>query len=229
MKNRWMRWIATAVALSAAACGEAAGPSHREFELEVHTSSDQGKDLAGVGVARAGHSLGTTDGDGRLALRLTGLDGQIIQLSVTCPNGFVNGAKPILVRLLDTRRVGQSAPQAQRVETICDRARRDVVVVVAASGAAGLPIKVNGEYAAETDADGAAHIPLRVDRGVRALEVEIDTSLHRELTPRSPRRIFELSGRDAVLVMQQSLAVAREKASPPRPRSPGRHVPTRID
>jgi hypothetical protein len=229
MNRHYVGRLLLLVALVATACGGSPGPVRRDFELEVKATSDDGKALPGVSLARTGRVLGKTDASGRLVLRIAGPDGEVVPLAVTCPDGFLNEKKPLSVRLASTRRVGQAAPQPLRVDASCTRARRDVVLVVHAVGGGGLPVKVNSEHAVDTDADGNAHVLLQVDRGVRALEVELDTSARADLQPKNPRKIFDLSGRDAVLVVQQSLTPVRVRSGVARSRVPQRHVPTRID
>jgi hypothetical protein len=219
-----------ALPLLAAACAGPAPSAHHDFGIDVRVSGDDGRALAGAVIHRGTETLGKTDADGRLLLAVSGPEGQTVALRLTCPGGYTEPKGTPSVRLARTRRVGASAPEPQKLTLVCSKLTRNAVVVVRAPGGAELPITINGEPAGTTDADGNAHVLVEVHRGLRALDVTLDTGKEKLLTPRNPRKLFELEGEDAVLLFEQPLAVRyRARPSTTAAPTPKKHVPTRID
>jgi hypothetical protein len=215
--------------LVTAACGGAPPPPRQNFGIDVHVAGDDGRTLADAILYRGDATLGKTDGDGRLALSVSGSEGQTVALRLACPSGYT--PKGVLsVRLTRTRRVGAAATEPQKVSAVCSKLTRTAVIVVRAPGGSELPINVNGQSAGRTNADGNAHLLVEVHRNLRALDVELDTREQKHLVPASPKKLFELDGKDAVLLFDQALTVRYRPrplaAAPPPPRH---HVPTRID
>jgi hypothetical protein len=65
---------------------------------------------------------------------------------------------------------------------------------------------------------------------VRSLAVTLDTTGRQDLVPKNPRRLFDLDGGDALLVMEQSfrgLARPKKRDQVQAPRT--RHIPVRVD
>jgi len=217
-----------AAALAVTACSAAPAPP-RDFAVELTVHSDDGSAVADVTLARGRQSLGKTDAEGRLRLRLAGAEGEVVPLAVTCPDRFVPPGVALSVRLTTTRRVGKSQPQAQKIEATCARRTRDVVVIVHAPGGETLPVKVNGLDAGTTDVRGDAQVVLRVERDLKALDVELDTTARPQLLPANPRKLVALDARDGILLVEQPFSLRRAGAPASRPRAQRRHVPTRID
>lgn len=212
-----------------AGCGAGSPPARHDFGVDVHVASDDGGPLSSALVHRGSETLGKTDGEGRLALSLSGSEGQTVTLRVTCPEGYSEPKGALSLRLTRTRRVGASALEPQKLTAFCNKLSRRAVVVVRAPGGGELPVTVNGQPAGSTDADGNAHVLVEVHRNLRALDVALDTSGHRQLVPQNPKKLFELDGKDVVLLFEQPLSVAY-RTKPVTTRAPApRHVPTRID
>lgn len=203
-----------------------------EARVQVHAKSDDDQPLSRVALTRATRALGETPASGLLELTLQGTEGQAVALGVVCPDGFVEQTEPRVVRLASTRAVGSGASAPIKVDVVCERRQRNVVLVVRTTGVAGLPITVNGERAGITDGNGIAHVLVRVARAVRSLEVAFDTQGRRELLGQSNRRLLELGPSDTVLVVDQRFA-----AKAPRAARSGKttsptltpRAPTRID
>jgi hypothetical protein len=204
-------------------------PVGSRFVLEFLVTSDDGYALVGSGIATGKSSLGITGSDGRLRVELEGTDGQLLPISVNCPPGYTSPDKVEPLRLARTRRVNEVTFQATHFESTCIRKVREIVVVVRAEAGSGLPIQIDARPAGTTDADGIAHVLVRADRNVKALNLTLDTSAHRDLRPKNPSRTYELAGNDAVLVFDQAFV----KAPKPKAHASGvkrrQNIPYRIE
>jgi hypothetical protein len=214
--------------VSISACSGPPAP-HQQFAVELSVQSDNGNPVADAALVRGHQLLGKTDPDGHLSLRISGPEGDLVSLTLTCPDGFVQPKVALPLRLTTTRRVGAKAAAPQKLEAICARKTRDLVVVVHATGGEALPVKVNGEDAGTTDSDGNAHVLLQAERDLKAIEVELDTTARRDIVPSTPRKIFALDGRDSILIVEQPFTARRAATPSSKPHAPRRHVPTRID
>lgn len=205
------------------------GPVASRFAVEFLVTNDDGNALAGTGIAAGMASLGKTGSDGRLRVELDGLDGQVLPISVSCPQGYTNLDKVASLRLTHTRRVNEVGFQATHFESTCTRNVREIVLVVRAEGGSGLPLQIDGRLAGTTDTDGIAHVLVRADRNLKALNVSLNTSDRQDLKPRSPSRTYELAGNDAVLVFDQAFvktSKAKSRSGSVRHRQ---HIPYRVE
>lgn len=204
-------------------------PDASRFAVEFLVSKDDGDALEGA-VVRAGNGdLGATGADGALRAELTGTEGQTVPVTVTCPDGFAGAERPSSVRLAHTRRVDLGGYQATRFEATCTREVREIVLVVRSEGAGGVPLVVDGRPAGSTNSDGIAHVLAHAERRVGALRVTLDTSSRPELKPKSPTRTYELSGKDAILLFDQTFVTAPKRVLRAAAPKPQKHVPYRID
>jgi hypothetical protein len=227
--RRLLRIALTGLALVATACGESPETLDERFDTTLRVVSDDAEPLGGAKFTLGKQELGTTGTAGTVSVRLRGTEGQILRLSVECPEGYAPPQAVPPLRLTRARRVdGRTEPLS--FETTCTRQTRNVALVVRAVNGDALPVLINGTERATTDADGNAHLLLHVDRGERALTVKLDTTARPELKPAKPERTFELSGRDAIVLFEPSFVTTRAKRSPrPAGTSAPRHVPYRLD
>ena len=229
MTRRFVRSVLIAASLLQPACTRVSDATAR-FQFELRARSDDGDPLAGALVAIGTQKLGTTDERGLLERAISGSEGQTLLAKVTCPMGYDGPKDPLSVRLTRTRGVNAAGPRPTRVDVTCKRKTRKIVVAVRAPDGAHLPVLVEGIAATTVNADGSAHVLVEVDEGVRSLAVTIDTSDRQELVPKNPRRLFELDGGDALLVMEQGFRMQTpRKRVEQREARPRRHVPTRVD
>lgn len=228
MKSLWIAPIVCLLA-SSSACGSqaAARPPADAFEVELRARNDDAAPLAGVAWIHGGQRLGETGADGALHLTLRGREGQTMQTAVECPIGYEAPDTVPLIRLSHTRRVSDKQPQPVVAEAVCTRTARELALVVHAEHGAALPVLVEGKPAGTTDADGNAHVLLRVDRAVQKLNVAVDTSAHADLIPKSPLRSFELDGRDGVLVFTENFSAV--PVARPRIQARPKYVPYRVN
>lgn len=188
-----------------AACVSAAcasgGPSPHDVEVEVHAES--GAPVSGAQLRVRGDYLGTTNPLGRATLRVPGLGGERLGVSVTCPPGFVAAeAEPEVVL------PKSGATEHARVSLLCQTQQHDAVVVVHAGTSASLPVLVDGVPVAQTDALGFAHVHVRAAPDA-AFEVSLDTSANAKLLPANPSRRFQIEGDDEVFVFDTAFDAPR--------------------
>jgi hypothetical protein len=230
MTFRISSWLILGMSVLFAGCSGSAPPPV-PFKVELGARSDDGEPIAGALFTSGTKRLGTTDARGVLERAIPGTEGQTLPVGATCPEGYEGPKGPLSVRLSNNvRSVGATGPKPTRLDVTCKRKTRQVVVVVHAPGGADLPVLVEGVAANTVNPDGSAHVLVEVDTSVKSLAVTLDTSARRDLVPKNPRRLFDLDGGDALLVMDQTFhGQARPKqrvVSDPRPR---RHIPTRVD
>jgi hypothetical protein len=221
--------VVACLAAMSSACGSPIGarPQAEAFEVELRVRNDDGEPLAGAAWNTGPSALGETGPDGGLRLTLRGREGQSMRTAITCPTGYVAPDAVPEVRLTHARRVSDKQAQPVTVEAVCSRISRDIVLVVHAERGPALPLLVDGKAAGATDADGNAHVLLRVDRAVRKLDVAVDTSGRSDLTPKNPARSFELDGRDGVLVLAESFS--QTPAAKTRSQGRPKYVPYRVN
>ncbi len=197
------------------------------FRITVAVTSDRGEPLEGASVRADGTALGVTGTSGLLTLSREGREGDPVTIDVICPDGYSLRAPRPSVRLARVHGLEVTDLMAQRVAVLCERRWMDLVIVVRSSGGADLPVFVDGKSVATTDAQGVSCISLTRKRDVPSVTVAVETASRPGLRPRSPSRTYDLDGRDAVLVFDESLRCARPlvRGSPLR----GRKSPYRLD
>lgn len=188
----------------AAGCGTPK-PTDQRFRLALSATTDDGAPLANVTFATGGTALGTSGPSGLFQVSLKGAEGQTLPLRVACPSGYQLTSEPPRVQLARTRRLDEASPNAIEVKVECTRQLRDIVLVVH-TDAPNIRVNVDGKQAATTADDGTAHLLLQLDRDTRQVAVALDTTDQPKLRPQSPSRIFELHGRDTLVVLDQSFA-----------------------
>jgi hypothetical protein len=173
-----------------------------------------------------------TGSSGTSSVKLEGTEGQVLPVTAECPEGYASSEKPQPLRLTRSRALGNGQIEPNWFQVTCTRKLRDVVVVVRAEGGGGLGVRIDGKSYGTTDPDGNAHVLLKLERDIRSLGVALDTSARPGLKPESPSRTFELSGRDAVLLVEQRFAQS-PRPKPALPKSPlpapRRHIPERLN
>lgn len=199
------------------------------FDVDFRAESDTGADLEGVSVSSSHRLLGTTNGSGRVSLRTKGLEGEIINVDLTCPDGYLAPELPISIRLAHTQSVDVRAAQPLKLSAVCTRTVRDVAIVVHADQGGSIPVTVDGQRATTMNADGYAQLLLHVDRAVRSITVGLDTSGQLQLKPKNPRREYELPPGDSILVYDQKFVKQRPTFERATAKREMRHIPYRID
>lgn len=195
-----------------ASCEGATDASH-EIQLDIFVESDPGVPLSDVPVELSGHGVQRTSVAGTLKTSLNVTVGELVTLSPRCPEGFI-GEEPRTIRVRRTRHA--AGFQRLRVRLRCRPESRVAVFLVRALGDQPIEIFVDGEWAANTDAEGVAHLSRRAAAG---------TELHLELRPRGPNvrperisRMFTMPDSDEIFVVDESFRSPVSRRGPPRPR-----------
>ena len=70
---------------------------------------------------------------------------------------------------------------------------------------------------------------VKADQATPSLSVSLDTSSRQDLKPRSPSRVYELAGNDAVLILDQALVATPKPLFHGGVIRPLKHIPYRVD
>lgn len=198
-------------ALCSAGCGMfEPPPPPAPFKAIVNVTGDPGHPIFGVPVSSGKQEPVLTGIDGKANLLFNGAEGDIREVTVTCPVGHQQAKGSISIRL--TRVVGDAVPT---YAVSCPPLRRKVVVAVRAENGPHLPVKYLNQVVATTDAGGAAHFALEIEPGT--FSVQLDTSGRDDLSPPNPGRILSVGQQDDVLVLDQKFAVKKKYVPPPPP------------
>jgi hypothetical protein len=204
----------TALLLVPPSCAERPPPD--PFQISIRVESDPGKAIAGATVTRANRILGTTSADGRVTLKIGGVEGEITDVNVTCPEGFQTPPRPInikLTRLAEKTKIPEYAVQ-------CPPSMRRVVVAVRAENGPHLPVIYLDKPVTRTDASGAASFALEVPPGSQ-FTVALSTAERKDIKPINPSKLFVVNSIDDVFLFDQRFDVEKKKVSAP----PAPHVP----
>jgi hypothetical protein len=185
------------------------------FEIIVAVSSDPGHPLPGAIIMKGGKEGPSTGADGKVTVKIGGLEGESVDLMVKCPADYVSPVKTLTVLL--RRNAGTKLAE---YEASCPPAIRHMVVAVRADNGPNLPVKILGRTVGYTDANGAFTyaLPLRPGDGV---EMMIDTSGNPLISPKSPTALLTMKPYDDLLTFDQKFQVKVVKRPPPyRPPPP---------
>lgn len=189
-----------------------APPPAPAFKAVLKVTGDPGQPLYGASVTAGKMQPILTNIDGRAELAFHGAEGDVREVTVTCPAGHQQPAGSIPIRL--TRLVGDQLPT---YAVSCTPLRRKVVIAVRAENGPFLPVKYLNQVVATTDSGGAAHFALEIEPGT--FSVALDTSTRNDLKPPNPASILSVGQRDDILVLDQKFEVIR-KYVPPPPKPP---------
>ena len=214
-----------------ALCGACADPEPLPFVAHFSVTADEKAPVAGAQIAVRGKTVGSTNASGELQVRLHGLEGDRLPITLTCPSGFAPSPADSVVILRSVQGLGGEERKPIDHSLGCQPTKRDAVVLVHVSGAAAsLPVKIDGALVGQTDGLGFGHFLLRPDPGTR-FEVALDTSSNDKLMPQNPQQLFQVDTHDDVFVF------AREFKLPPKPKPPRKrakpkpqiHIPIRLN
>jgi hypothetical protein len=198
------------VALTFVGAGCAEPPRPDPFTIWVKVESDPGKPVQGASVSRANRLLGTTNTEGRATLKINGVEGEITDVAVTCPEGFQSPTKPLSIRL--TRLAEKS--KVTEYGVTCAPSMRRVVVAVRAENGPNLPVMYLDRPVTRTDAAGAASFALEVPPGSQ-FTVALNTVERKDIKPISPSKLFVVSSQDEIFLFDQKFEVEKKKVVGP--------------
>ena len=191
-------------------------PPPEPFVVSVRVESDPGKAVVGANISRANRPLGTTAADGRAKLEIGGVEGEITDVMVTCPEGFQSPTKPLSIRL--TRLAEKT--KVPEYAVACPPAMRRVVVAVRAENGPNLPVMYLDRPITRTDTAGAASFALEVPPGSQ-FTVALSTAERKDIKPISPSKLFVVNAQDDVFLFDQKFEVEKKKPPP----APVIHIP----
>ncbi len=205
-----MRRVANLLAVSSlftfgSSCAEP--PPPEPFQIAVKVESDPGKAVPGATISRSNKVLGTTNAEGRATLKIGGVEGEITDVMVACPEGFQTPTRPLnirLTRLAEKTKIPEYSAQ-------CPPSMRRVVVAVRADNGPHLPVMYLDRQVTRTDAAGAASFALEVPPGSQ-FTVALNTIERRDIKPISPSKLFVVNSQDDVFLFDQKFDVEKKKA-----------------
>lgn len=177
-------------------------PKLRDQSAVVALESDPGVPLAGGVVYVGERPVTRTEADGRAKVSLSGLEGDVFRLSVSCPEGH-RAPAAIEFDLLVQKNADGSLPE---LRARCPRTLRRAVVVMRAENGKDLPVVHLGRVVARTDASGAATFGLDVHPS-EDVELTFDTTAAKKLVPHMPIVSFKAPERDDIVFVEQKFTV----------------------
>lgn len=200
-----------------AGCGAFDSPAPPPpFSSVLVVQSDPGVPVAGAEVSIGGKVTATTGADGRAALSIKGTEGDVVQVSVRCPEKYRTPTQPLGVRLARL-----SKGNVAEFSVMCPPTTRRIVVAVKAENGGNLPVRYLDQVVARTDDAGIAEIMLDVVPGTQfALTLDTNEKGNERLKPQNPSRPFVAADKDDVLTFEQKFQVEKRrvfKAAPPKP------------
>jgi hypothetical protein len=214
------------VALSLAGLASCRSPADapRRVVLDFVVESDPGVGLAGALVVVEGERVGQSDSNGFLRASVDAVPGSLIRIEHDCPEGYADPPEAEPLRMRDYEVVGPASPSPMEITLKCRPQKRVGAFVVRARNGFGLPVLLNGEVVAVTNSSGVAHFSSSAPAGSEYV-VQIDTTRHPRILPRSPTRLFTLPDHDEVFVVDQSFELAKRSG----PQRRGRARITKIE
>jgi len=182
------------------------------FDLFFEAKNDTGQPVPGVVISGNGKQLGMTGAEGVLHAFVRAKDGSSLRARAVCPEGYREPVQPAPMRLRRFRSIDRSDRGELRVTIECRATERLVALVVNTNKKADLPVLMDGREIARTNAEGVAHIALRVAPN-STFQVALDTSANEALRPKSPLGTFSVADSDSLVVFDQSFdeVVKRKK------------------
>lgn len=196
------RAVVAMAALVTMACGEPEPVEQFPFRFEARSDGAPVEDAT---IRIGGTAVGSTDASGVLDVTLEGRSGRTLPLLVDCPSAHRNPGDLRPITLQHLRRLDEpDVIQRVRVRVECPPRTRAAIVLVRTPGHAGVPVLVDGTERARTDADGLAHIALRLEPHT-TIEVALRTDHLADLLPRNPSRVYLVPDHDELFVFDQEL------------------------
>lgn len=188
------------------ACGDPPPPP--QFRVSFTALSDAAP-LAGVQIGIGGRLLGTTNPEGVLRVNLRGREGAIVAYRVQCPAGFRDPEESPPLTLRQFRGLDPAAAaRGVEITVRCRPTDRLAAVIVRTAGFANIPVLMQGQPVALTDASGVAHLMLKLPPSTN-FTLALDTSANPRIAPASPSQPFVVPDADEILVFDSPLIEQR--------------------
>ncbi len=191
-------------------CGEDAAPVIPRHAVSFMAESDPGIPLQGVTVSANGQPLGESDESGLISAVLEGPTGTMMQIAYECPEGHEQPERPKPLVLTTFQALDpESGPRGLEMSLECPPLERWAALVVR-TGQPDLPILIEDEEVARTDASGVAHHVLRGAPNSR-YRVTISTEGKPNLRPQNPRALVTLGSRSDTFVIEEEITERRAR------------------
>jgi hypothetical protein len=214
----WLRVPLALASLAAAGCPALKEQPPPPFEVAIRVDSDPGHPLPGAIIMKGGKEGPSTGADGRVAVKIPGIEGESVDLTVKCPPDYVSPTKPINVML---RRI--AGTKLVEYDVTCPPMLRRMVVAVRADNGPNLPVMYLGKELIRTDATGAATLLFQLRPGEQ-FELGFDTSEkgNERIRPQNPAQNFVMRSNDDVVTLDQKFTWLPKPshyiAPPPKPK-----------
>lgn len=207
MRLSGLALVSAAITITVMGAGCAEPPPPPAFKIAVRVEGDPGRPLANAQITRSSKALGVTNIEGKTTLAIDGVEGEIADVVVTCPEGYLSPNKALSIKL--TRLADNRIPE---YAVTCPPSMRRVVVAIRADNGPNLPVVYLNRPVTRTDASGAASFALEVPPGSQ-FSVALDTGDRKDMKPNSPQRIFVVNQQDEVFLFDQRFEIEK-KARP---------------
>lgn len=180
-------------------------PPPAQFRVSFTALADANP-LGGVEIAIGGRPLGLTNAEGFLRANLQGREGAIVAYRVKCPPGHrdPDESPPLTLRQFLELDPAAAAARGVEITVQCRPSDRLAAVVVRAGGIANIPVLMQGQPVALTDASGVAHLMLKLPPNT-SFTMALDTSANPLIAPANPSQPFVVPDADEVLVFDAPL------------------------
>jgi hypothetical protein len=180
-------------------------PVSRSYPVQIVAFGDANKPLAGVELLLGKRTVGTTDAAGSLKLSLKGNEGDVVNLSVKCPESFASPEGSLSVGL---RHFAEGSPPP-RFETRCIPLVHSFVVGIRTENGANLPILRLDKTIGKTDDFGVAHLLVQAAPHDQ-VALTLDTTDFPMLRPQKPTLSFAAPDHDELVLLEQKFTVLRK-------------------
>jgi hypothetical protein len=202
-------WLIVVLSAAALTSCEGSPSAARPYAVVFVVESDPGVRLPRTHIFVDGKRVGESDSIGLLRTKIHGRSGNRLRIEHDCPEGHEAPSEPKILRLRKFEGVDRSGPLAMEITLRCRPTKRLAAVVVRAKNGPGLPVLLDGESVARTNASGVAHLSIRGAAGSEYV-IELDTTEHPRLLPQFPTRLITLPDADDIFVVNQSFDVEKE-------------------
>jgi hypothetical protein len=170
------------------------------FEIVIRVESDPGVPVQDAALMKGGKEGPHTGADGTVDLKMTGKEGESVDLNVKCPANYNASGKPITISL---RRI--SSGKLPEYTSHCIPTFRRLVVAVRADSGGGLPVRTPfGQVLGRTDGAGAFTYSL-VARPGDTIYMVLDTTEpgFERINPKNPGGTFTVKPYDDIVTFDQ--------------------------
>ncbi len=202
-----LRALALSIVLAAPACKALEPIPPPPLEVLIRVTGDPGQPIKDATVTFNGQKVSQSGPDGVAQLKLSGKDGEVFEVSVACPEGYLSPSRPVQVVL---KRLADATKKPEYAVS-CPPSQRTVIVAVRADNGSNLPVLYLGREVARTDAAGAAHVMLKL-KPDEQFDLVLGTGDNDRLRPQNPFASFVVKERDEVFTFDQRFELEKKKA-----------------